>query len=74
MSFRFRKFTAVDREHPIIECLSSEVIVFDITKSTDGSWELGIHEGAAGTVLKLATFLDAIDQAKLRFEQDAEGG
>lgn len=69
MVFRFRKFAPIDRETPIIEALVGDRTVFDVTKSDDGKWELGFHEGASGLMVELGIFERAIAEAKLQYER-----
>ena len=51
---RWRKFSPIDRDFPIYELMDGEVIVLDVTKGKNGSFEIGFHEGqASGRVFDL---------------------
>ena len=40
---RFRKFSPVDREHPIFELVAGDEILLDISVSDDGVPEVALH-------------------------------
>ena len=74
----FRKFTDIHRRYPILEALSDDSILFDLSASDEGTIECAIHEGAANRIFRLEDFKRYLDDGvvKLKAEMsatDAEG-
>jgi hypothetical protein len=50
---RLRKFSPIDRKHPIIELVEDENVLFDISISDTDVTEVVLHPGAANRVFLL---------------------
>ena len=38
---RYRKFSPINREHPIFELVDGDVVLFDVSRSDEGKAEIG---------------------------------
>lgn len=61
---RWRKFSPVDRAHPILELLEGDVILLDLTLADSGDIELTFHDGACRRTLDLVGLEAAIAAGK----------
>jgi len=52
---RYRKFSPINREHPIFELVDGDVVLFDVSRSDEGKAEIAFHDGVRGRILELRT-------------------
>ena len=60
----WRKFTAIDREYPILELVEVDQVLLDLGISDEGVWELSIHSSGGGKVMTLELFESMILSGK----------
>ena len=66
---KVRKFSVVDKEFAVFEVMDGDEILFDLTKTDDGVYEIGF-DAIAGRALPLNEFLDVVAEAKAMLDAD----
>ena len=56
---RLRKFSPIDRDHPIYEVVDGDCVLLDIGRIDDGAYEIAIHADASGRVIALEVLGEA---------------
>lgn len=71
MRLRLQKFTPIDREHPIYEVVDDERnVLLDVTRSSEGDWEILMHSDSVGRVLPLTEVMGLIARARRLLEEE----
>jgi hypothetical protein len=69
-AIKWRKFSPIEREHPIYELVHNDAIIFDVTMDDDGKLRIAFHDGASGHVFDLDVIERLIADVKVRLEED----
>lgn len=46
----FRRFSPIDREHPIYELVEGDTVLLDVSATDAGEVEVALHEGGANRI------------------------
>lgn len=56
----FRKFSPIDRDHPIFELVDGDEILFDVSLGDHGRLQVAFHEAIGNRVLECGTLLSIL--------------
>jgi hypothetical protein len=71
MPLKLQKFVPIDREYPIYEVTDeSHNVLFDVSRTDGGAFEIGFHKDGVGRVLELEETLALILQARTLLEEE----
>lgn len=71
MTLKIQKFVPNDREYPIYEVIDDDNnVLFDVSRTDSGAYEMMIQKGGAGRALPLHEVLQLIEQARALLEQE----
>ncbi|MCA9549495.1 MAG: hypothetical protein KC933_05620 [Myxococcales bacterium] len=69
-SVHFRKFSPIDRDHPIFELVDGNDVLLDVGATDDGVVEVAIHEGAINRVFVIADLQGLLREGSRLVEED----
>lgn len=64
IELRWRKFSPIDRDFPIYELVDGDVVILDVTRNENETFEIAFHQGASGRVLDLGALERMIAEVK----------
>lgn len=67
---RLRKFSPIDREHPVYEIIEGDEVLFDVSRNDAGEYEFGAHAASSGRVLPLLEITALVEEAKKLLEEE----
>ena len=71
MKLKLQKFVPIDREFPIYEIIDAEGnVILDVSRSDNGTIELGLQPLGSGRVIPLKEVLHLIDEATTLLERE----
>jgi hypothetical protein len=66
----FRKFSPIDREHPIFELVEDDTVLFDISRSDAGEVEVALHAGGANRIFAHNELIRLLHEGRRLVEDD----
>ncbi len=68
--YRWRKATDINREYVLFELLENETPILDVGFSDEEILEIAFNPSIAGKIIRLAQFLDLLEDGKALAERD----
>ncbi len=66
----FRKFSPLDREHPIFELVEGDTVLFDISATDEGEIEVALHEGGANKLFSYDQLVQLLAEGRRILEEE----
>ncbi len=70
-TLHWRKFSPIDRDHPVLELVDSGVTILDVTVTAAGAFEIAFHPGASNRDYDLEMLEGLIANAKEQLLPDS---